>query len=59
MTESTLVQQWHTRVEAAVIARDGSQLRTLFDEAVFLFGDRASAEWAQALSAYDASAQTG
>lgn len=59
MTEPLSAVDWRRRVQDAAIAKDGAALRALFSEATALFGDRASAEWADALSAFDASAQTG
>lgn len=52
-------QEWADRVHAAALADDGVALRSLFDQARELFGDRASHLWSTALSGLDAGAQTG
>ncbi|MCF8526787.1 MAG: hypothetical protein WAO50_09445 [Candidatus Nanopelagicales bacterium] len=52
-------QSWRDRVAQAALARDADALRALYAEATELFGSEAGAHWAQALSAYDASAVTG
>ena len=52
-------QNWRDRVAQAALARDADALHTLYAEATELFGSEAGAHWAQALSAYDASAVTG
>lgn len=46
-------------VEHAVLTGDADSLRNLYAQAVEIFGSSASTEWAQALSAYDATAVTG
>ena len=53
------IADWHERVDVAAEASDQAALRVLYDEALRLFGDRAPHEWSEALSAFDASAQTG
>ena len=52
-------QIWRDRVAQAALARDADALRALYAEAAELFGSEAGTHWAQALSAYDASAVTG
>lgn len=53
------VAAWHARVEAAAEAGDRTALGVLYDEAKTLFGADAAHEWSEALSGFDASAQTG
>jgi hypothetical protein len=53
------IADWHERVDAAAEAGDQAALRTLYAEALTIFGDGARHEWSEALSAFDASAQTG
>lgn len=52
-------REWSDEVTAAAIAGDRDALRRLFRQAEQLFGDQASHRWAEAMSALDASAQTG
>jgi hypothetical protein len=51
--------QWHEAVATAAVAGDQVALRRLYLEAEELFGADASTTWAEAMSALDASAQTG
>lgn len=50
---------WSQRVEAALLNGDGPALRSLYAEALVIYGDGANQRWAQALSAFDSSAVTG
>lgn len=52
-------RRWRLAVEQAALTNDRASLRTLYAEAVELFGPSAPTHWSQALSAYDASAITG
>jgi hypothetical protein len=53
------LEAWNDEVRTAAIAGDGDALRRLFDAAKELYGEDAGAKWAEAVSALDASAQTG
>ncbi len=53
------MEAWHDEVREAAIAGDRDALRRLFEVARVIFGDDAGARWAEAMSALDASAQTG
>ena len=52
-------QEWADRVQRAAVAGDSDALAALFADGTALFGTRASHLWAEALSAFDASAVTG
>jgi hypothetical protein len=53
------LEAWSDEVREAAIAEDADALRRLFDAAKELYGEDAGAKWAEAVSALDASAQTG
>jgi len=59
VSTSPRVADWHARVALAAESANQAALRVLYGEAVELFGDGAAHEWSEALSAFDASAQTG
>lgn len=50
---------WATRVSDAAASGDGAALARLFAEGQVGLGDHLGADWAAALSAWDASAVTG
>lgn len=52
-------EEWADRVQQAAVAKDAAALRVLFAEAQVLFGAEAGHRWAEALSAFDATAVTG
>lgn len=52
-------EAWAEQVQHAAMEQDADELRRLFDAGRPLFGPDLSHRWAEALSAYDASAVTG
>jgi hypothetical protein len=50
---------WSDQVRRAALAGDRPALIRLYSAAEVLFGEHAAEKWAELLSAYDASAQTG
>jgi hypothetical protein len=50
---------WSDQVRRAALAGDRAALILLYSDAEVLFGEHAAEKWAELLSAYDASAQTG
>lgn len=59
VTQQSVVEVWRDRVADAAETSDREALRMLYAQAQELFGDRAAHEWAEVLSPFDASAQTG
>ena len=53
------LETWRDEVRDAAIAGDQDALTRLYAAAQELYGDDAGARWAEAVSALDASAQTG
>jgi hypothetical protein len=53
------LESWRDEVREATIAGDREALRRLFEVAGQMFGEDAGSQWAAAMSALDASAQTG
>lgn len=50
---------WSDEVRGAALAGDRQALIRLYSDAEAMFGVHAAEKWAELLSAYDASAQTG
>jgi hypothetical protein len=59
VSTSRPVADWLARVALAAESGNQAALGALYGEALELFGDGAPHEWSEALSAFDASAQTG
>ena len=56
---TTSAQEWADLVQQAAVDKDAAALRALFVEAQVIFGAEAGHRWAEALSAFDATAVTG
>ncbi len=51
--------EWKAQVQQALVAGQGVELLRLFTVAQAMFGPQAGAQWAAAISGFDASAVTG